>query len=231
MKNYQGKIQRVALYVSFGLVIFSLIILAVLHVLEPEFNTLGHLISEYELGNYGWLMSLVFFCLGGGSLSLVPAIKHDLRTKSGSIGGWWLMLIGIAFIGAGIFAPDSASGLDQSAFATISVSGSLHTAFGLFVIFTAPIAFTLLYRSLTHNQQWFSVVRRLRWITLLPWVGLASFFVSLVVYGATRQPMVAWLDLRTLVSLTNRFMVLTYCVWLLFVTWCAVREGKAVLQS
>jgi Protein of unknown function (DUF998) len=231
MKNYQEKIQRVTSYLSFGLVILSLIILALLHLLEPEFNTLGHLISEYEIGNYRWLMSLVFFCLGDGSLFLVLAIKHDLHIKNGYIGEWWLMLIGIAFIGAGIFAPDITSGLDQSTFTTISISGSLHTVFGLFVIFAAPIAFTLLYRSLTHNQQWFSMVYQLRWITFLPWIGLASFFVSLVAYGAIQQPMVAWLDLRTLVSITNRFMVLTYCIWLLFVTWFKLQEGKTILQS
>lgn len=230
MKNHQEKIQRVPLYLSFGLVILSLSILAVLHVLEPEFNTLGNLISEYELGTYGWLMSFVFFCLGGGSFFLVLAVKHDLHTKSGYIGEWWLLLVGVAFIGAGIFAPDRASGLDQSTFTTMSVSGSFHTVFGLFVIFTAPIAFTLLYRSLTYSQQWFSTARRLRWITFLSWIGLASFFVSLVVYGAVQQPMVAWLDLRTLVSITNRFMMLAYYIWLLFVAWYKIRKGKTVLQ-
>jgi hypothetical protein len=44
-----------------------LAILSVLHVLEPEFNP-PHLISEYQLGRFGWLMSLAFFCLGAASL-------------------------------------------------------------------------------------------------------------------------------------------------------------------
>jgi hypothetical protein len=32
--------------------------LTMLHFLEPEFNS-GHLISEYQLGDYGFLMSLI----------------------------------------------------------------------------------------------------------------------------------------------------------------------------
>jgi hypothetical protein len=221
--------ERRAAWISFSLVVAFLILLFLLHIIEPEFNALGQLISDYELGQYGVLMSLAFFCIGGSALFLAIAVGNDLQKRTGRVGVWWLVFIGIAFIGAGIFPPDRGVGLGQSM--PMSFSGSLHTGFGLFVIFTAPIAFTLLYRSLIHNQQLFTMVRRLRWLTFLPWVGLASFFVSLVAYGATQHPMIAWSDLRTLVSITNRFMVLTYCVWLLFITWYMGREGKTVLQS
>jgi hypothetical protein len=52
---------------AIGLCVAFLAILSVLHVLEPEFNP-PHLISEYQLGHFGWLIALAFFCLGARSL-------------------------------------------------------------------------------------------------------------------------------------------------------------------
>jgi hypothetical protein len=45
---------RVRARLSFGLVATFMGLLAVLHFLEPEFNS-GHLISEYQLGRHGWI--------------------------------------------------------------------------------------------------------------------------------------------------------------------------------
>jgi hypothetical protein len=58
-----GTVQRIAARFSLGLSVVFVALLMALHVLEPEFNS-GHLISEYQLGNYGFLMSLAF-CLVG----------------------------------------------------------------------------------------------------------------------------------------------------------------------
>ena len=47
-----GTVQRIAARFSLGLSVVFVALLMTLHVLEPEFNS-GHLISEYQLGNYG----------------------------------------------------------------------------------------------------------------------------------------------------------------------------------
>src|SRR5262249_60306193 len=80
-------------------------ILSVLHVLEPEFNP-PHLISEYQLGRFGWLMSLAFFCLGAASLVLFAVARQDVRTRPGLFGTWGLLIIGAAYFCGGIFPPD-----------------------------------------------------------------------------------------------------------------------------
>jgi hypothetical protein len=54
---------------SLGLVAMFLGLLAALPVLEPEFNS-GHLISEYQLGRHGWMMSLAFCAFGIGVMLL-----------------------------------------------------------------------------------------------------------------------------------------------------------------
>ena len=47
----------------------------VLHVVEDEFEPCSRFISEYVLGDWGWLMNLAFIALGGAFL----AVAHGLR--------------------------------------------------------------------------------------------------------------------------------------------------------
>jgi len=197
-------------YASLVSVITFLILLAVLHFLEPEFNS-PHLISEYELGNYGFLMSFAFFCMGAGTIFLTRAIWSDLRTKGGRFGRWWLLLIGIAYIGAGIFPPDPA----------LIVASRLHGISGLIVIFSSPIAFSLLARSIVIHEQWSGVSRLVTGMTILTWIGLLSFYTSIIFfYGVvpgSNTLVVGW---------TNRFMIVTYSAWLMTVAWQAIRISR-----
>jgi hypothetical protein len=47
----------------------------VLHFVEKEFEPSSRFISEYVLGDWGWLMNLAFFALGGA----IVAVAHGLR--------------------------------------------------------------------------------------------------------------------------------------------------------
>jgi hypothetical protein len=178
--------------------------------LEPEFNP-PHLISEYELGRFGWLMSIAFFCQGLGTLFLVPTLWSDLRTKGGRIGTWWLLLIGVAYIGAGIFAPDPTSILQSR----------LHGLSGLIVICGSPIVFTWLRRSVLRTAQWSAAASLLKWTTLLTWLGVLSFSGSIIIfYGlmpGNNTIVVGW---------TNRFMIATYCAWLMTAAWYAIKCNR-----
>jgi Protein of unknown function (DUF998) len=82
-----------------------LILLVVLHFIEPEFDPSKRLISEYQLGRYGWVMSLAFFSLGVGVLATLLSTWDFSRSRRGLIGRWWLLAISVAFFGAGIFYP------------------------------------------------------------------------------------------------------------------------------
>jgi hypothetical protein len=92
-----------ALYASIIFGVFFLAILVLLHFLKPEFDPKWRMISEYEIGRYGWMMRIAFFCWMISVLTLLISIWPLLSPISGTIGRWWLGLIVIALLGAGIF--------------------------------------------------------------------------------------------------------------------------------
>jgi hypothetical protein len=70
------------------------------------------------------------------------------------------------------------------------IPSRLHGLFGLIVIFSSPIVFTLLSRSLIHNERWSEVQHLLKWATILAWLGLLLFYGSIVIFlwiGASIQ--------------------------------------------
>ena len=137
---------------AIGLCVAFLAILSVLHVLEPGFNP-PHLISEYQLGRFGWLMSLAFFCLGAASLALFAAARQAIHTRSGRFGNWGLLIIGVGYFCAGIFPPD------PKWFA----GGLLHGTGGLVVIFGSPMVFTLVSKGFARNEASATAARPLIW--------------------------------------------------------------------
>jgi hypothetical protein len=70
---------------AIGLCVAFLTILSALHGLEPEFNP-PHLISEYQLGRFGWLMSLAFFLSGNGFARAFRSSKASDLHKIGTLG-------------------------------------------------------------------------------------------------------------------------------------------------
>jgi hypothetical membrane protein len=140
-------------------VVLFLILLAALHFIEPEFDPSKRLISEYELGRYGWMMSLAFFSLGVGVLAMLLSTWYSSTTRSGLIGRWWFLVIGIALFGAGIFYP----------YPTPNLASYLHGICGIIIIATFPIVATLYSSGLTHGKDWTSSRKWLRWAAVLVW--------------------------------------------------------------
>jgi hypothetical protein len=181
---------------AIGLCVAFLAILAVLHVVEPEFNP-PHLISEYQLGRFGWLMSLAFFCLGAASLVLFAAARQEICTRPGRFGTWGLFVVGIAYFCGGIFPPDP----------KWFVGGLLYGLGGLVVIFGSPMVFTLVSKSFMRNDASTTVARLLVWTTNLTWLSLALFYGSIIAFGAPRSDAI-------IVGWTNRILITTFVLWL-----------------
>jgi hypothetical protein len=110
---------------------------------------------------------------------------------------------------------------------TPAITGYLHGISGLVAIFGSPITFTLIGRSLARSEAQFLLSRRLLWATLLAWVGLWFFLVSLPVVGLTGQMAT---PLPPLVSLANRFLIVTYCIWFMAAAWSTTCERPSLTQ-
>src|SRR5262245_16059250 len=204
-----GTIPRIAARLSLGLSVTFLALLAMLHVLEPEFNS-GHLISEYQLGDYGVLMSLAFCLLGAGTILLAFSLGVRLHTREGHIGWWGLFVIGAAFMIGGFFPPVQ----------TPVIIGYLHGIAGLVAILGSPIAFTLIDRSLAGSEPQFLLSHRLQWATLVAWSGLGLLLTSSTVISLTGQLV---RPLPSTVSLANRVVIATYCIWFIVAAWSGMR--------
>ena len=211
MKNSAHARNRTALVASRMAVIFSatfLVILFLLHFLKPELDPSWRMISEYEIGRYGWMMRLAFFCWGSSVLSLLVALGRSLRTIGGKIGYVWLVLIGIALFGAGIFVTNEITNT------TVSTANTLHTLCGAFVILTFPIASSLVVGSLARNKEWVAARRPLFWVEILVWLSMFAFFGSIIVSNAI-NPSAGRVGPEVYLGWPNRFMVLIYHVWLI----------------
>ncbi len=206
---------KVAARITVGLSAAFLVILVLLHFLEPEFDPSRQLISEYETGSFGWMMRLAFFCWGGSILALFVALWPSLRTIGGIIGRVGMVLIAVALFGAGIFVTNAITDT------TPSTRNTLHGLSGAIVIFLFPIVASLIAGSLARNPDWVAARRRLLWGTILVWLGFLAFMgPNFISYGA--NPFGPGLAL----GWPNRFMVVAYNLWLIIVAQSMTQWSK-----
>ena len=74
------------LLLSAVLATLTLLLLAALHVLSPEFDPSWRMVSEYANGSHAWVLSAMFGAWALSSWALGWAIWRDLPTLPGKIG-------------------------------------------------------------------------------------------------------------------------------------------------
>ena len=83
---------------------YFVIVLIVLHILEPEFDPRFRFMSEYALGDYGWLMTTTFFSLGLAPLVAAIGLQNVYQSSRSTRIGLGLLAVAAMFIWlAGIF--------------------------------------------------------------------------------------------------------------------------------
>jgi len=68
---------RITARVAVVLAAAFLAILVLLHFLESKFDPSWRMISDYEIGNYGWMMTLAFFCWGMDTGQGAGKLRHS----------------------------------------------------------------------------------------------------------------------------------------------------------
>jgi len=150
------------------------VLLAALHVIKPELDPSWRFISEYAIGDYGWIMVLAFFSLAFSFVALFIALRSQIRTIAGRIGLALLWVSAAGLIIAGIFTTDPIT----TSHDTVTMSGTLHNLGGTLGI-TIPFAAALISWNLARNQAWSSARRPILWAAGLALMGFLVSFVSL----------------------------------------------------
>jgi Protein of unknown function (DUF998) len=183
--------------ISFAASVASLVFLAVLHLLSPEFNPSSRMVSEYALGSYGWVLLLMFLAWALSCIALFFAIKSEVMTVGGKIGLGFLLLAAVGMIMGGLF----------------DVNHDLHGLAAMIGMPSLPVAAVLVGASLVRNPSWTSARRSIIWTAILAWVGLVLMNVAIFT-GFSQTGEInpgAWF------GWANRFLVLAYNIWLMVV--------------
>ena len=197
-----------------GAATFALL-LAALHFIKPELDPSWHFISEYAIGEYGWIMVLAFLSLALAYASLLVAIRSQLRTIAGRIGLALLLLSALGLTIAAIFTTDPITVSENA----VTTEGTLHNLGGTLGI-AMPFAAVLIGWRLARNPAWSSARRPLLWATGL---ALVAFLVSFVSLGVMVSQSGGKFGPDVLVGWPNRIEIVSYSVWLMVVARQAIR--------
>ena len=179
------------------------VLLAMLHVINPGVDPSWRFVSEYQLGDWGWLMSVAFGCLAISALSLLIAVRSQVRTVGGRVGLGFLAISGLGAAMAAAFRSDSLLA------ETATTSGVIHNIGAVLGGFI-PLAAYLLAWSLARNIDWRPYRQLLWWVTTPAIVAhLATVWQQVVIAsgGGTFGPDVP-------VGWPNRLLVVGMALWL-----------------
>lgn len=192
-----------------GLTGLTLVLLAALHLASPEFDPSWRMVSEYALGRFPWLLSLMFLSWGLGTWALAVAVRPMLHGRSATAGLVFLVLAGLGEAMAAVFDINNDVG---------------HGIAGLLGILGLPIAAILISAALPRDATWSSVRRPLMALALVSWLAVAALVATLIlmtiqVFGAYggQLPSTTPANLPPgvfhLVGWADRLIVLANCAW------------------
>lgn len=196
----------------------AILLLAALHLLSPEFSPSWRVISEYALGHYAWVLSLMFLSWGISSWALVVAIRPQVHTTAGRVGLWFLTVAGIGEAMAAAFDVTHPIG---------------HGIAGLLGVLGFPAAALLLSVGLGHNENWRSSRRLLLFIANASWISVVLLVVTLTVmtmqmtringgHLPQHAPKSLPPGVLALDGWADRLIVMSNCAWVLVAAWQAI---------
>jgi len=180
-------------------------IVVLLHGVKPELDPVDTYISDYAIGDNGWLMGLAFVAVGIGTLAIAWGLKLSLSPgKRVSLSVVLAGVVGVGFIVAGAFTGDPTDATE------LTTQGWLHLL-GAMMVFPVLVAGAFVLRGVfRRDPEWSRFADRVRWF---PWLLLGGFFVSFVagpdeVLGITQRLfaacIMAWLGMLAWQLRSNR---------------------------
>jgi hypothetical protein len=176
-----------------------------LHFIKPELEPSWHFISEYQIGRFGWMMSLAFLSLAVSCLALTVALWPNFNIL-GRIGLLLLVVTATGMIIAAIFISDPLNAAEESEHGRLHQLGAM--------LDSIPVASILITIGLIHkNNAWRSVKRLLIWSVIMVWMGSILFIASM----ALLFPADGKFGPDVTLGWQNRVMITVQCLWLIIV--------------
>ena len=126
---------RLAAGIAAGAAVVDLLVLVLLHVVSPEVDPVARAVSEYALGDFGWLATVRTVAQAVGAIALAVALRRE------RVGALLLLVFGVLKL-AMLFFPVDALG------APVTSAGQMHNLFGTLTFFLFPVAALVLFRPL-----------------------------------------------------------------------------------
>ncbi|HET6543451.1 MAG TPA: DUF998 domain-containing protein [Chryseolinea sp.] len=200
---------------SFYAGITFIVLLAMLHVIKPEIEPSWNFISEYQVGRFGWLMSLAFVSLASSCLFLSIGLWKNVNIV-GKIGIVMILLSSAGMFIAAIFKTDPLNTSPE----LVTQSGMLHQWGAM--LDQIPFAALLITIALFRKKEW-DVNRWLLIVSLIfVWFGMIYFIASIRIHF----PADGKFGPNVLVGWQNRIMIVTQALWLILVAHEVNRQNK-----
>jgi hypothetical protein len=200
--------------------ILTIVLLISLHALSPEFNPSWRMVSEYALGNYSWVLSIMFTAWAVSSWALFFAIRSQVKTNAGKVGLIFLILAGIGMGMAAIFDVRQET---------------LHGVAAMIGIPSLPIAAMLISYSLKRNPDWQSSKKKIVLTANFTWISLLlmTITVMMLISGFEKAGIKNPNEVTTMpvgviaiAGWANRLLIVAYCFWTITMAKAALRLSK-----
>ena len=138
-----------------------IVALVALHVLDPDLSVVDGYISEYALGDYGWLSRAADVALGAGVIAIALGLGATLAPGKRVTASWILILIaGLGWILSGLFVTDPTDAIETT------TTGTIHDTVGYVQLLSVLVSSWMLrgvfarderYSYRAQAQLWFAV--------------------------------------------------------------------------
>lgn len=195
----------------------SLLLLALLHFLSPEFDPSWRMVSDYANGRYGWVLALFFICWAASTWALALALFPLATTWPAWLG------IGVLVI----------AGIGEAMAAAFDINHPLHMQAAILGMNGVPIAALLIGISFARAGHWGSSRRMMLLLSNLPWLSIVLMAIAMGLFfsSLSRAGIVIGPDSKPLAALppgvvafggwANRLLIIAFCAWAIGAAWLA----------
>lgn len=208
MTRSASSVSHTTAVLTWVLAALSVISLTTLHALSPELDPTWRMVSEYAIGHFSWVLSLMFLSTAASCIALFIALKPHTETRGGAIGRGLLLTASLGMAMASVF--DVTQGMH-----------ALATFIGIPSLLASAMIITL--SLVRNNTDWAPQRRLLLVLANLVWISLvvmvAALFIGLSQSGGKFGPGV-------LIGWPNRILMFAYDAWLIVVALRVVQLHK-----